>query len=64
MDNNSKNRIGGEKTVKQSVFETIVERVHRHLRDIRSTITDDDIINSRVELGAKPEEYYGELLNR
>jgi hypothetical protein len=35
---------------KKSGFETITERVHRHLSDIKSQITDDDIRNARIEL--------------
>ena len=64
MDNNYKIRLPEEKTFNQSRLETIVERVRRHLKDIRSQITDQDIRNSQVELEANPEKYYGELLNR
>ena len=35
---------------KRTVSETITDRVHRHLRDQRSVITDDDIRNSRIVL--------------
>ena len=53
-----------EEVTKQSMFETIIERVHRHLKDIHSKITDDDVRNSRIELEADPEKYYGALLER
>jgi len=59
----SKNKLP-EKAIKHGMLETIVERVRRHLRDIHSKITDDDIRNSRISLDANPEKYYGELLNR
>ena len=35
---------------KQTFLETISERVHRHLRDIKSEITDEDLRNVRIEL--------------
>jgi len=38
------------KEQRKSRFETITERVHRHLSDIKSQITDDDIRNARIEL--------------
>jgi hypothetical protein len=34
----------------RTVSETITDRVHRHLIDQRSVITDDDIRNSRIVL--------------
>jgi hypothetical protein len=61
---NSKNKMPQEKAANQSMLETIVERVRRHLKDIHSKITDDDIRNSRINLDANPEKYYGELINR
>lgn len=64
MADNSKTKSPEERAPAQTMFETIVERVHRHLRDIHSKITDDDVRNSRVELETNPETYYGELLNR
>ena len=60
----SKNKLRDEEAPKQTIFETIVERVHRHLKDIHSKITDDDVRNSRLELEADPEKYYGALLDR
>ena len=35
---------------KQTFLETISERVHRHLSDINSEITDEDVKNARIEL--------------
>jgi hypothetical protein len=64
MADNSKIKSPKERAPAQSKFETIVERVRRHLKDIHSKITDDDVRNSRVELETNPEGYYGELLNR
>ena len=64
MADDPKIRSAEEKATKQTMFETIIERVHRHLRDIHSKITDDDVRNSRIELEANPEIHYGELLNR
>jgi len=49
---------------KQPIFETIAERVRRHLKDIHSKITDDDIRNVRIDLDANPEKFYGDLLHR
>jgi len=60
---NPKNKVS-EQATKQSTFETIIERVRRHLKDIHSKITDEDVRNSRIELDANPEKYYGELINR
>jgi len=60
---NPKNKVS-EQATKQSTFETIIERVRRHLRDIHSKITDEDVRNSRIELDANPEKHYGELINR
>ena len=39
-----------EKTLddKRPVLETIAERVHRHLRDKKSEISEDDIRNARI----------------
>jgi hypothetical protein len=64
MADNSKIKSPEERGPAQSLFETIVERGRRHLKDIHSKITDDDVRNSRVELETNPETYYGELLNR
>jgi hypothetical protein len=48
----------GRKSTKKAVEplpETIEERVHRHLTDIHSEITDADIKNVRIELGIRGE---------
>src|SRR5215470_748657 len=39
-------------------FETISQRVRRHLRDIKSQITDDDVRNARVELEVENKNIY------
>ena len=38
-------------------FETITERVHRHLRERNSDITDEDIRNAVIELDIKRNVY-------
>ena len=48
---NLKNKLR-EEDVKPS-SETIADRVHRHLRDIKSVITEDDIKNARIVLDIK-----------
>ncbi|HEV8285176.1 MAG TPA: hypothetical protein VGQ09_12750 [Chitinophagaceae bacterium] len=39
-------------------FETISERVRRHLRDIKSQITDEDVRNVRIELKVENKTIY------
>jgi hypothetical protein len=46
------------KEQRKSRFETITERVHRHLRDIKSQITDEDLRNVRIELKVENEAIY------
>lgn len=41
----------------KSHLETITERVHRHLRDRNSDITDDDIRNAVIELNISKNVY-------
>jgi hypothetical protein len=53
-----------KKFIGQPIFETIAERVRRHLKDINSKITDDDIRNVRLDLEVNPEKFYGDLLHR
>ena len=38
-------------------FETISQRVRRHIRDIRSEITDEDIRNVKIEFEVKNTTY-------
>jgi hypothetical protein len=64
MADNSKIKSPEERAPAQTMFETIVERVHRHLRDIRSKITAMMLEIRGLELETNPETYYGELLNR
>jgi len=47
-----------KKEQRKSGFETITERVHRHLRDIKSQITDEDLRNVRIELEVENEAIY------
>jgi hypothetical protein len=47
--------------IDKPVSETIVDRVHRHLRDIRRIITDDDLRNVRLMLDIN--NYYEDFLN-
>ncbi len=42
----------------QTFLETISERVHRHLRDINSEITDEDLRNIRIELEVEDKTSY------
>lgn len=46
---NQKNMEPGKRRTKQT-RETLKERVHRHISDINSKITDDDIRNVKMEL--------------
>ena len=46
---NQKNLEPGKRHTKQT-RETLAERVHRHISDINSKITDDDIRNVKMEL--------------
>lgn len=48
--------------IKTPNWETIAERVRRHLRELSSNITDDDIRNVRVELDLP--QYRYELSDR
>lgn len=45
----------GEIKQKKGKPETLKERVHRHLHDINSEITDDDIKNVKTELEIRSE---------
>ena len=56
---NFRNRSQNE--IDKPVSETITDRVHRHLRDIRSIITDDDLRNVRLMLDIN--NYYEDFLN-
>jgi len=49
---------------KKSGKETVIERVHRHLNDKRSEITDEDIQNVLVEWDARENFYEGFLAFR
>jgi len=52
MKTDKKNKQGGKRNAKR---ESLKERVHRHLNDINSKITDDDIRNVRTELEIRGE---------
>ena len=54
MKTNQKNK-DAHKRVSRGKRETLQERVHRHLKDINSKITDDDIRNVRTELEIRSE---------
>jgi hypothetical protein len=54
MKTNQKNNEAGKRPAKRK-RETLKERVHRHLSDINSKITDDDIRNVRTELELRGE---------
>jgi hypothetical protein len=47
-----------KKELRQSGFETISERVRRHLKDIKSQITDEDVRNVRIELEVENKTIY------
>ena len=46
----SHNKKEPKQRIPKQTRETLAERVHRHLNDINSKITDDDIRNVRTEL--------------
>ena len=54
MKTNQKKKEPQKRTPKQSK-ETLEERVHRHLNDINSKITDEDIRNVRTEMEIRGE---------
>ena len=47
----------GTSDLNKSHLETITERVHRHLRDRNSDITDEDIKNAVIELNISKNVY-------
>jgi hypothetical protein len=42
---------------RKPLTETIAERVHRHLRDKKSEITEEDIRNARIEWEIRENHY-------
>jgi len=54
MKTNQKNKQPEKRNTKRS-GETLEERVHRHLNDINSKITDDDIRSVKTELTVRGE---------
>jgi len=50
MANNQTESLDKNSKDKKALSETVRERVHRHLRDINSKITEEEIKNAMVEL--------------
>jgi len=58
MVTNYKKNPQEKKEQRETGLETISQRVHRHLRDIKSKITDDDVRNARLDLEVKNKDIY------